>query len=319
VTTTALRALLTIPAVYDGYLVPPNASRLVADIFSQHPHDQIVALPSQLGGLEEGHPATRVFTGLHHVGVQAVEPVMDHVLELLLGSREGAAWSARVQPRPTDFAYDFSIGVGGIGARRAGTEIVGGLQVTLPDGEESVAAGSTVVVRVESSHGFGSATLLALAGDEVIELDLTLPANPGITVPVEAVDDLLLMAFATNEGGEFASATLTVPVVPSSEPIAVLVSWPGQIFLPVGEQASYTARVLYDAGGETLLSASNGGTVEAANPALADLGEWGVITALAEGETTITVRLGDLEASTILTVLPADGWDPPSVTGWQVE
>ncbi len=314
-----IRAALILAAKRDGYTGlggVGNPGTLFTAIFGGRPHDEIVAIQSQLGGRPENHPSARVFPGKHHVGIMEQSDVIFHVFDVLQTSRTAPVWSASVLPVASDFGYEFQPGSSSALHRdvRVLSRDEGGIAIVAPTAGDILLAGQTAIIRVESTGSFENAALTIILNDTVEERFVALPYEGEFEIPESAIGDLTLLVYSLGDA-EFSYDIVSVSIVPASDPVAIITNWTGTEFVLEGQDIYYSGSLLYESGGRLTLTDQNGGAIEIDHPELADVSEWGAIHGLAEGETTVTIRFGGLETSVQLIVLPGDAWDPVVVTG----
>jgi formylglycine-generating enzyme required for sulfatase activity/pimeloyl-ACP methyl ester carboxylesterase len=291
-------------------LVKGNPAALISAIFGGRQHDGIVALESQLGGMNFSSPSVQIFNGLHHAGIQEQDIVINHVVDVLKTPQTDPRWAARVQPIPNSFVYNFSVNNSAIQKKRLQE---GGITITQPLSTSIVAPGQNITINVEGEKPFEFALLTVLYNDEISENILPLPISFSMAIPEISYGSLIITAAGLTtieEDDPIAFDSVILDVIPNGTASELEISPSQGLIILKNQKGYFSTQANYPSGASIGLDRTSVISTEITNSSIARVGDDLSIEGLEIGETELIVRYSGLEDRISIKVLPPDAWDP---------
>jgi hypothetical protein len=190
----------------------------------------------------------------------------------------------------------------------------GGVSISAPAVGHTVRAGEVVSVAVASDVGFNTHRVL-VAGREVAASDRSAPFEVGLRIPADALGPFPIIAVGTDGQTFYTSDPVTLTVVTTSTLTGLRVTPEERWLLGTGKTSQIHVTGIFDDGVERDVSSGAAGTVyTSAQPWIATVSPDGAVTSLGTGETTITIRNGQFEAS-VLVIVDTTNYGPLADAG----
>lgn len=168
----------------------------------------------------------------------------------------------------------------------------GGIAVTAPKAGASIAAGSTIEVRVEATGAFKPVNVYLESSVGTVSGGAA-PLNASLHIPADSVGEQALLAFAVDSESRVAFAAPLQVLVTSEAKLLSIEAVNAWIGLVSGEHYQLRVRGRFTGGVTRDLSAApSGSTYQSADPAIVTVDSAGIIVAGRAGQTRITVANG---------------------------